>query len=66
MVKKKSCNEGDSYLYKWYFELILMPQKKKGKFFSKKKKKSNFNYLIIILTFNTYLKKVELFWTLYS
>ncbi|MFQ6667131.1 hypothetical protein Gotur_033259 [Gossypium turneri] len=20
-MKKKSCNEGDSYLYKWYFEL---------------------------------------------
>ncbi|GFQ05484.1 protein ycf2, partial [Phtheirospermum japonicum] len=20
-LKKKSCNEGDSYLYKWYFEL---------------------------------------------
>ncbi|KAK6786222.1 hypothetical protein RDI58_014747 [Solanum bulbocastanum] len=20
-MKKKSCNEGDSYLYKWYFEI---------------------------------------------
>ncbi|GFP93815.1 protein ycf2 [Phtheirospermum japonicum] len=20
-MKKKSCNEGDSYMYKWYFEL---------------------------------------------
>ena len=65
MVKKKSCNEGDSYLYKWYFEIILMQKKKKIVNFSQKRR-SKFNYLIIILSFNTYLKKVELFWTLYS
>lgn len=26
-MKKKSCNEGDSYLYKWYFELGMSMKK---------------------------------------